>query len=79
MLKVIDEAVDVMIKEQNNTTQENTQEKILKLIEKNPNITQTEMANALGITRDRISYNIIILKNNGIIERIGFTKKEFGK
>lgn len=75
MLKVIDEAVDGMIKEQNNTTQETTQEKILKLIEKNPNITQTEMAKALGITRDGISYNIKILKNNGIIERIGSTKK----
>ncbi len=79
MLKVIDEAVDGMIKEQKNTTQETTrettQEKILKLIEENPNITQTEMAKALGITRDGISYNIKVLKNNGIIERVGSTKK----
>jgi ATP-dependent DNA helicase RecG len=38
--------------------QETTQEKILNLIKKNPSITQTQMANALGLTRDGISYNI---------------------
>ena len=32
------------------------------------------MANKLGITRDGISYNIKLLKENGIIERIGSTK-----
>ena len=42
--------------------------------EKNPNITQTEMAKMLGITRDGISYNIKQLKNKGIIERVGATK-----
>ena len=52
----------------------NTQENILKLIKKNPNITQTEMAKILGITRDGISYNIKQLKNKGIIERVGATK-----
>ena len=73
MLKVIDEAVDGVIIEQE-TTQETTQENILKLIKKNPNITQTEMAKILGITRDGISYNIKQLKNKGIIERVGATK-----
>ena len=46
----------------------------MKLIKKNPNITQTEMAKILGITRDGISYNIKQLKNKGIIERVGATK-----
>ena len=73
MLKVIDEAVDGVIIDQE-TTQETTQENILKLIKKNPNITQTEMAKILGITRDGISYNIKQLKNKGIIERVGATK-----
>ena len=54
MLEVILDAVKEMVK----TTQETTQEKILNLIRKNNNITQTEMAKVLGITRDGISYNI---------------------
>ena len=45
MLEVIDEAVDGMILEQQETTQETTQEKILDLIKKNPSVTQVEMAN----------------------------------
>ena len=32
------------------------------------------MANALGLTRDGISYNIKQLKDKGIIERSGATK-----
>lgn len=56
------------------TTQKTTQEKILELIKKNPSITQTQMANALGINRDGVSYNIKQLKDNGVIERVGATK-----
>lgn len=33
------------------------------------------MAKQLGITRDGVSYNIKILKDNGIIERVGPNKK----
>lgn len=33
------------------------------------------MAEKLGLTRDGISYNIKSLKENGIIERVGATKK----
>lgn len=80
MLKVIDEAVDGMILTSNvRTTQETTQEKIINLIEKNPVITQVEMAKTLGITRDGVSYNIKILKDKGIIERVGSTKKGLWK
>ena len=84
MLKVINEAVDGMIVTSNQeTTQENTQkttqEKIINLIKKNPAITQVEMAKILDLTRDGISYNIKILKEKGIIERVGSTKNGIWK
>lgn len=71
MLEIILEAIN------NITTQETTQEKILSLIKENPSITQIEMSNRLGITRDGISYNIRILKDNKIIKREGSTKKGY--
>ncbi len=79
MLKVIYEAVDGMILTSNQettqkTTQKTTQEKIIDLMKKNPNITQVEMAKALDLTRDGISYNIKVLKEKGVIERVGSTK-----
>ena len=83
MLKIIDEAVDGMILDQQETTQETTQkttqEKIINLIKKNPGITQVEMAKALDLTRDGISYNIKALKEKGIIERVGSTKNGIWK
>ena len=83
MLKIIDEAVDGMILNQQETaqetTQKTTQEKIINLIKKNPGITQVEMAKALDLTRDGISYNIKVLKEKGIIERVGSTKKGIWK
>lgn len=83
MLKIIDEAVDGMILNQQETTQETTQkttqEKIINLIKKNPGITQVEMAKALDLTRDGISYNIKALKEKGIIERVGSTKNGIWK
>lgn len=76
MLKMIDETVSNLLESATQeTTQETTQEKILKLIKQNPIITQVEMSKKLGITRDGISYNIKILKDNGVIERVGSTKK----
>ena len=83
MLKIIDEAVDGMILNQQETTQETTQkttqEKIINLIKKNPGITQVEMAKILDLTRDGISYNIKALKEKGIIERVGSTKNGIWK
>ena len=83
MLKIIDEAVDGMILNQQETaqetTQKTTQEKIINLIKKNPGITQVEMAKALDLTRDGISYNIKALKEKGIIERVGSTKNGIWK
>lgn len=82
MLKMIYETIDKIIVEQNTTqetTHKTTQEKILDLIREYPDITQIEMAERLGITRDGISYNIKYLKDNGIIERVGSTKKGIWK
>ena len=84
MLKVINEAVDGMIVTSNQettqkTTQETTQEKIINLIKKNQGITQVEMAKILDLTRDGISYNIKILKEKGIIKRVGSTKNGIWK
>ena len=84
MLEIINEAVDGMIlastqETAQETTQETTQEKIINLIKKNPAITQSEMAQILGITRDGISYHIKILKENGTIERTGSTKNGIWK
>lgn len=76
MLKVIKEAVDGMIVTSN---QETTQEKIINLIKKNPAITQVEMTKILDLTWDGISYNIKILKEKGIIERVGSTKNGIWK
>ena len=75
MLKMIDETIDETSKiTTQETTQQTTQEKILKLIKDNPSITQTQLATALGLTRDGISYNIKQLKEKGIIKRAGATK-----
>ncbi len=84
MLKVINEAVEGMIVTSNQetaqeTAQETTQEKIINLIKKNPTITQVEMAKILDLTRDGISYNIKILKEKGVIERVGSTKNGIWK
>lgn len=80
MLKVINEAIDGMIvTSSQETTQKTTQEKIINLIKKNPAITQVEMAKILDLTRDGISYNIKILKEKGIIERVGSTKNGIWK
>lgn len=73
MLKMIYETIDKIIIEQN-STKETTEEKIINLIKMNPNITQNEMAEKLGLTRDGISYNIKNLKDKKIIKRIGSPK-----
>ena len=78
MLKIIEKAVINMCNLQE-TTQETTQDKIIKLIMKNPGITQVEMAKILNLTKDGISYHIKLLRNRGIIERLGSTKNGIWK
>lgn len=48
--------------------------KFLKLIKEISNITKTQMATALGLTHDGISYNSKQMKESNIIERVGATK-----
>ena len=79
MLEGILDAVNEMVKITQETAQETTQEKILNLIRKDNTITQVEMAKILGITRDGMSYNIRILREKGILERIGSTKNGIWK
>ena len=52
------------------TTQKSSQ-KILKLAAENPNITTTEMADILGISRRAIAKQITHLKESGQLRRIG--------
>lgn len=80
--KTTQETTQEVAKTTQETTQEvakTTQEKIIKLIIENPDITQSEIANKLNLSRDGIKYNIKILKDNGIIERIGSTKSGYWK
>ena len=53
------------------TTTETTTEKIVRLIRKNPHITNKELAAACGITEDGVNWNIKKLRKNNIIRRVG--------
>lgn len=76
MLKMISKTIEDLIHTTTQEiTQETTQEKIVSLIKQQPNITQEELAIQMGMTRDGIAYHIKSLKENGVIERIGSTKK----
>ena len=46
---------------------------------KNPSITQNEMAKILKLSRDGVAYNIKMLKNNGTLIREGSTKNGIWK
>ena len=53
--------------------------KILKLIESNPNISQIEMADKLGISKRAIANNTNKLKEIGVLERVGSAKGGYWK
>ncbi len=55
------------------------QNEILKLIEKNKNITQKEISEELNITKRTIERNMMILKEMNLIERIGSRKSGYWK
>ena len=55
------------------------QEKILDLIIENSKITQIQMAKRLGVTRSTISLNLKILKEKGIIKRVGSDRNGYWK
>ena len=57
------------------TTQETTQEIILKLIKNNPSVTRNDLAEKTGLSGDGVKYHLQLLKKQGIIKHTGSTKK----
>ena len=53
------------------STTETTTEKIIRLMKKNPRITNKELAEACGITEDGVYWNTKKLRKNNIIRRVG--------
>lgn len=52
---------------------------LLDLLKKRPSIEQSEMAEALGITKDGVRYHLNKLKAEGLIERVGGDKGGYWK
>lgn len=52
-----------------------TEKKVVRLILKNPEITQDKMAEIIGMSKNGIRYAMNKLKNRGILVRVGATKK----
>jgi len=60
-------------------TREKTREKILKLILEDTSISIKEMSNRIGITQKGIEWQIMRLKKDGILQRIGPAKGGYWK
>ena len=58
-----------------NTTRETVKEDIIRLMKEYPEITAKEMAIQLHVTEDGIRFHIKNMKKEGILKRIGSTKK----
>lgn len=56
-----------------------TRRLILKEMRNNPNITQPQLIEIVGIGKTAIQNNISYLRENGYIERVGLNKKGIGK
>lgn len=79
MLKVIKETIINATQKTAQKKINKSQEKILKIIRKNPNITRNELANIIGITSDGVKYNLDKLKKENVIQRIGPDKGGYWK
>lgn len=55
------------------------QQKILDMIQENPKITQTAMAEKLDITPRAVKKNIKELVGNGLVERVGLASMGYWK
>lgn len=55
------------------------QQEIINIIIEQPNITQSDIANKLKVSRQSIATNIKELKNSNVIERVGANKKGYWK
>ena len=51
-----------------------TQERILRELQRNPNITRNELAQIIGVSPDGVKYHLQKLSKDGIIKRIGSTR-----
>ena len=56
------------------TVQNSTRRRILSLLSDEPRVTQVEIAERLGITRDGVTYHFRKLRADGIIRRVGSRK-----
>ena len=56
------------------TVRNSTRRRILSLLSDEPRITQVEIAERLGITRDGVTYHFRKLRADGIIRRVGSRK-----
>lgn len=54
-------------------------QKIINELRNNPNITKVQLSTILGISTTAIDKNLVYLKNNGFIERIGSKKTGYWK
>ena len=57
------------------STLSDTEKKVVRLILKNPEITQDKMAEIMGMSKNGIRYAMKKLKKRGILVRVGATKK----
>ena len=55
------------------------QQEIINIIIEIPNVTQSDIAKKLKISRQSIATNIKELKDNNVIERVGSNKKGYWK
>ena len=64
-----------MIEDESLSDLSDTEKKVVKIILKNPEITQDKMAECMGMSKNGIRYVMNKLKNKGILVRVGATKK----
>lgn len=77
--------VEETAKSTTQTTQSTTQtttltenpfvQSVLKLIEQEPFLSQAKMAEKLGVNQNTLKYYMKKMKNNGIVERLGSSRK----
>ena len=67
--------VEKLPEKSGNTTRETVKEEIIRLIKEYPEITAKEMAIQLHVTEEGIRFHIKNMKKEGILKRIGSTKK----
>ena len=79
ILTTIEEIIETERKVTVNVTQKVTvnQKKIIEAIKENPNVTQEELAEIVGISRKSIISNMKKLQENGLIKRIGADKNGY--